>query len=156
MKNGKTNSSSRIWKSVAMGVVSMLAVMTLAACSSNNSTSKSGGASSDKVSQSSSVQQNGNVTNTPTTLADFVATVKGAGYEIISGTNVSPSGDGSSISGAVKESDGSFFANVENDGIKGHVTFISGTWEYLSQDSSIQSGASSNIPSASWVKSQEK
>jgi hypothetical protein len=148
-------------KKIVLAAAGIVAALSLAACSSNNNSTKN---SSTTTSSSKSVADKvkevagvGTVTNTPTTLADFTATVKAAGYTIIPGTD----NEGNQISGAAKESDGSFFVNVKVDNHKGTIKY---TTDYylisfddlgISDSTSAIYGSNGNAMNSDWIKNHE-
>ena len=80
------NDFNRKVKKINVGLVAVFSIFVLTACGSNKASNS--GTSNLQTAKSSGKTKNnstGTVTNTPTTLADFTATVKAAGYTIVSG-----------------------------------------------------------------------
>lgn len=121
----------------------VLAALVLAGCSSNSSSSGTTNGNGDSSKASSSQVATGTVTNTPTTLADFTATVKASGYTIISGQTPG----GGQVSGSTTLDNGHFFANVEVDGYKGTVSWGNSTFLIVFDDLRINDGGS-ELPQA--------
>jgi predicted small secreted protein len=123
----KSSSIKKLRNFVKVSVIA-LASFSLAACSNNNSQKSGGGTAAQSSKSIADKAKNavgvGTVSDHPTNLADFTATVKAAGYEIISGTD----SDGNQISGATKDSDGMFYVNVKVGNEKGHIVSDTENW----------------------------
>jgi hypothetical protein len=157
-KNNTEKSTGNFAKKAPAVFATTLAALTLAACGNGNNNANAKSGSSEQTSTDKSSSENiadkakdalgaGEVTNTPETLADFTATVKAAGYTIIPGTD----NEGNQISGAAKESDGSYFVNVSVDNHDGSIDYHT-SWAVNFSDINFSDGYSRLAPSINYVK----